>query len=262
MTLVKQKYNLDTLTWTFFATSHGKGAVDGIGAIVKRHVWNQVRSKRVPQTVRNAESFVAVCQGCLKTIVLYASTASINASKLHLDNIWKNIKTVKGTQKMHHIIAKSPYIISCKLYPRHDTEIEAIFKPEMNEEIDGDSSSCEGSISAENEVHVEDKEITDLTTKNNPKLGEWVAVIYDEMWIPGTVENIKLDGNVNIKFMKIVGLNRFIWPETDDFGDIPYDSILTRMHENPTLISCGRGGMYSLSAGEFSRILNLFIASS
>ena len=27
------------LTWNFFATSHGKGAVDGIGGTVKQNVW-------------------------------------------------------------------------------------------------------------------------------------------------------------------------------------------------------------------------------
>ena len=27
------------ILWNFFATSHGKGPVDGIGGSVKRHVW-------------------------------------------------------------------------------------------------------------------------------------------------------------------------------------------------------------------------------
>ena len=30
------------LIWNFFATSHGKGAVDGIGSMVKRSVWRVV----------------------------------------------------------------------------------------------------------------------------------------------------------------------------------------------------------------------------
>ena len=51
----KQKYMLCFMTlsesechvkinWHFFATSHGKGAVDGIGGHVKRAVWNAVKA--------------------------------------------------------------------------------------------------------------------------------------------------------------------------------------------------------------------------
>ena len=32
------------LVWNFFATSHGKGAVDGIGGTLKRSVWRVVRA--------------------------------------------------------------------------------------------------------------------------------------------------------------------------------------------------------------------------
>ena len=32
------------LVWNFFATSHGKGAVDGIGGSLKRSVWRVVRA--------------------------------------------------------------------------------------------------------------------------------------------------------------------------------------------------------------------------
>ena len=35
-----------TIRWNFFATSHGKGVVDGIGGTVKRTVWRHIRSER------------------------------------------------------------------------------------------------------------------------------------------------------------------------------------------------------------------------
>lgn len=34
------------LIWNFFATSHGKGVVDGLGGTVKRSVWRHVRSEQ------------------------------------------------------------------------------------------------------------------------------------------------------------------------------------------------------------------------
>ena len=53
----KSKYTISTLCrmqeeygiafeWNFFSSSHGKGAVDGIGATVKRHMWMTVKGKR------------------------------------------------------------------------------------------------------------------------------------------------------------------------------------------------------------------------
>lgn len=35
------------IDWNFFATSHGKGAVDGIGATVKRGIWNAIKSCQI-----------------------------------------------------------------------------------------------------------------------------------------------------------------------------------------------------------------------
>ena len=39
--VLQKKYGI-TIRWNYFATSHGKGAVDGIGGSVKRQVWTAV----------------------------------------------------------------------------------------------------------------------------------------------------------------------------------------------------------------------------
>lgn len=39
----------------FFATSHGKGAVDGVGAVVKRKVWQLVKAQNL--ILKNARDF-------------------------------------------------------------------------------------------------------------------------------------------------------------------------------------------------------------
>jgi len=38
-------FGCEELEWNYFATSHGKGAVDGVGAVVKRKVW-QIQKMR------------------------------------------------------------------------------------------------------------------------------------------------------------------------------------------------------------------------
>ena len=48
----KHTYNI---SWNFCATSHGKGAVDGIGGVLKRTAWNKVKARQV--IIRNAAEF-------------------------------------------------------------------------------------------------------------------------------------------------------------------------------------------------------------
>jgi hypothetical protein len=47
---------LKVIRWEYFATSHGKGAVDGIGGKVKRIVWDAVRGKKA--SVSTLDEFV------------------------------------------------------------------------------------------------------------------------------------------------------------------------------------------------------------
>ena len=50
MTLLQQ-----SLSWNFFATSHGKGAVDGIRGRIKRDVYNTTLSKGL--VIKNLDDF-------------------------------------------------------------------------------------------------------------------------------------------------------------------------------------------------------------
>ena len=50
--LLKRASNI---SWNFFATSHGKGAVGGVGGVLKRRAWNKVKARQV--VIRNAAEF-------------------------------------------------------------------------------------------------------------------------------------------------------------------------------------------------------------
>lgn len=46
--LLFTKYDFEISTeWNFMATSHGKDAVDGVGAVLKQSLWRAVKGKRV-----------------------------------------------------------------------------------------------------------------------------------------------------------------------------------------------------------------------
>jgi hypothetical protein len=75
-----------------FATSHGKGAVDGVGSTVKR-------------AVRNAEQFSEVAEiACPGIQVLYISKEEVEGMKQMMDEeVFEGTKTMPGTREMHHL---------------------------------------------------------------------------------------------------------------------------------------------------------------
>ncbi|CAF1049158.1 unnamed protein product [Didymodactylos carnosus] len=89
------------LSWRFFATSHGKGVVDGIGGIVKRLVWSAIL---VGGVCRSAEDFIKLAEKKTKKIILIQITSSdIDNSKTKLENLFKMAESVPETLKMHSV---------------------------------------------------------------------------------------------------------------------------------------------------------------
>ena len=52
---MSEEKHASNISWNFFATSHGKGAVDGVGGVLKRRAWNKVKARQV--VIRNAAEF-------------------------------------------------------------------------------------------------------------------------------------------------------------------------------------------------------------
>ena len=67
-------------TWSFFETAHGKGAVDGVGGVIKRAVWRAILQDRA--VVNSAEEFARVAENeCLKVKVLYIPKEDITQAE-------------------------------------------------------------------------------------------------------------------------------------------------------------------------------------
>ena len=58
MSILVKKFSLGSLKWNFFATSHGKGAIDGVGGTLKRIVYTYVKARQ--GLVKSAQDFVDV----------------------------------------------------------------------------------------------------------------------------------------------------------------------------------------------------------
>ena len=52
---MSEEKHASNIRWNFFATSHGKGAVDGVGGVLKRRAWNKVKARQV--VIQNAAEF-------------------------------------------------------------------------------------------------------------------------------------------------------------------------------------------------------------
>lgn len=68
--------------------------------------------------------------------------------------------------------------------------------------------------------------------------GDWVAVIYDDQWWPGSVDSVSVDSQIVVSFMKPVAYNRFIWRQSSDgkcldTDIVPMREVLAKLSEIP-----------------------------
>ena len=93
------------LTWNFFATSQGKGVVDGLGGTVKRAVWRHVRSEKVHITT--AEEYAKIAEQHNPKIHLqFIAKGDIDQIKPQLYAKWEDVLAVPKTHRRHCIIPK------------------------------------------------------------------------------------------------------------------------------------------------------------
>jgi hypothetical protein len=87
------------VSWEFIVTSHGKGAVDGIGGTIKRKVFAIVKSREF--VINNPVKYYEVAKVKSPVInVLYVSTERIDIGCTNLDDIWSCTNPVPGTHTL------------------------------------------------------------------------------------------------------------------------------------------------------------------
>ena len=89
-----------TAEWYFFATAHGKGAVDGIGPVVKRSIRSQIMQRRC--TINSGEDFVSAATKTVKNInILYLSEQKLAENFNILKKRWKQVMAIPKLQSLH-----------------------------------------------------------------------------------------------------------------------------------------------------------------
>lgn len=95
---------LTYMDWSFFATSHGKGPIDGIGGTVKRAVWRRIMQGSA--VVTNAAEFASLAkEACPNIVILYLSAADMESDRNALQTRWNENqpRRIPNTQKMHYV---------------------------------------------------------------------------------------------------------------------------------------------------------------
>ena len=100
--VLEKKHNV-TIHWNFFATSHGKGPVDGIGGSVKRQAWMAVKNRHA--LVTNAASFTDAVKlnSSVEVIEVTSSDIDRRNKSLNISEVFTNAPPVSGITSSHHM---------------------------------------------------------------------------------------------------------------------------------------------------------------
>lgn len=110
-------HDLQSIQWNFSASSHGKGAIDGVGGTLKRLAWRKVKADQCQ--VKNAKEFVdAVKESTIKCLYMSERTVKTIYAEKFKESIEASPK-IQGIQSSHcWVVDKSSQTISYTLTPK------------------------------------------------------------------------------------------------------------------------------------------------
>lgn len=192
---------IDTVFWNYSESGHGKGAPDGVGAVLKR------TADRITAEGKDVNSFEA-----------FYETLKANVKGVHLDVVYEHqiteieqllseydVVTFKGSMKVHQVISSA--------------NNETMFR----------TLTCYSCINCKcKHFHLGDFQaglgylFTGLLSRTDShgepyKAGEWVVVIYDGQEYPGEIiEANPQQEEYSVSVMHRACGNRYKWPKEPD----------------------------------------------
>ena len=108
------------LCWNYFASSQGKGVVDGIGGTLKRLVWLKILAGK---RCSSAEDFVKISREKTKAIsIILVRQAQLDVTKTTLAKVFSNISNIPNLQKQHFIEVLHKDVIQIARYSTSDDQ--------------------------------------------------------------------------------------------------------------------------------------------
>lgn len=111
----RKQLGCTSVEWNFFASSHGKGPVDGVGAVLKRKVWQLTKSKNL--LIPDALSFYNCAQNNVNAVKIYfMSSDEVNKHSVlyNLDEKWKDVESIPGISKLHYFCCNDQEVTAAR----------------------------------------------------------------------------------------------------------------------------------------------------
>ena len=161
------------ITRNFFATSHGKGVVVGIGGTVKRAVWRHVKAERTHMTSASEYSTLGK-QLCPNIHIKFISKEEITKLASFLDTKWSNTKPVPGTHHIHYVKSHGRDRVQVSdTTDGGEARLCVICTTTTTQEHQGEQAEQKDKDKEEEGEEDEQEEEVDVQVR------QWVVVVYD-----------------------------------------------------------------------------------
>ncbi|KAI7790060.1 hypothetical protein IRJ41_015359, partial [Triplophysa rosa] len=220
-----QEYGFQSGTWNFFEASHGKGAPDGVGGLLKRTA-DRLVSHGV--NIPNAELFFKKLMDAQTSVKLfYVSEDDVDEAT---KNMPAGLPVVPSTIRIHQLVTVNRGQISyrdesCLCSTRQTLECQCYNTKTFTFLVQATAPTQEGN--GQNE--------TEIPWQNLDIIGQWCALEYDNDIYPGIIQGVS-ETHVEVKCMHRIGVNRFFWPVRDDVLLYLHEDVL-RMIPPPTSVT-------------------------
>lgn len=213
--------SLTDVDWSFFATAHGKGPVDGVGGTVKRAVWRRILQKQA--LVQTPEDFAKVAEkACPNIRVIYVSKEAISEVEKELQVLWDNDEphNIANIRNAHFFRKQSP-----------TTLVKSAVTPyfsELHEQVTFDSVvifDTKPAVPIPVECPMPKRKTQTLPVV---QLEEYFAVDYVGKFYIGRVISDEQNGQWRMKFLhqtSVDGKPVFNWPRVDDIDTVHTSAI-------------------------------------
>lgn len=230
------------LIWNFFATSHGKGPVDGVGGTLKRIAANKVRSRQC--IINGMTDFVAAVKDSSITVTSMTAEQVVQRERdLLLEDIFKEAKAIKGISDFHCFEWQNEQIIT----KQYSCEVPRVTPNVITTSAQNTSSG--GEVGA--------AEATTGSTVST-EIGHWYAVYWrnNDYWFVGRVIQ-KQEQLVKLEFIHQTSQNVNRFKTANDIDTVSEDDVLTEVHA-PTPVSSSRCSLLRLTDEDYNTIISSY----
>ena len=192
--------------WHFSATSHGKGACDGLGGTVKRLAARASLQRPYDEQIMTPRQLFEWASSSIPAVFFeYCSTEDYKREQIHLEGRFQRARTIPGTRKLHSFVPISKDRVTTRVFSSSTTSKE------------------EKVTSYESEIPLE-------------QISGFVTCFYDGQWWVACVLQLNADNDeVRVTLLHPHGPSRsFRYPRVQDIINVPISDILTAVDPRTT----------------------------